>query len=312
MRQLAVFFLVAILGGCDTTNVYETPSQDAEAMKAQTFFDKYGQTELGSTKTVVANANIGERGPEQKMIDISVEDAGAVPVIVSFRVEYGAAVGIGGPLVGIIQYGTGGGETQVEFDIPSGRLPGLIAPIAQPPRYQPMTNTGSGLNVYLGGASHVSVYVRNDGFIASLQNVIGRAILVPSQTPNDCIGSPSPAKVIVHVQPAAGTGHPKLERSIWVCGGVLLQPESVITPNNGVLTTVPPFAKNVRVQRTPAGLPVQLNFNNNFGYTYRTINLGPNDEGPVEFDSATDSIFFINAGAANIDIMQAVFDVTPI
>ncbi len=308
MRQpIAVFFLVATLAGCDAT-IYE----DAETMKTQTFFEKYGQTELGSTKTVVANANIGERGPEQKMIDISVDDAGSCPVIVSFRVEYGAAVGIGGPLVGIVQYGTGGGETQVEFDIPSGRHPGQMAPQGQPPRYQPMTNTGSGLNVYLGAASHVSVYVRNDGFIASIQNVIARANLVPSQTPNDYVGSPSPAKVIVHVQPAEGSGHPKVERSIWACGGVLAQPESVLPPGMAVWVTVPPFSKSVRVQRTPSGSPIQLNFHNNFGFNYRTINLGPNDEGPVEFDSATDAINFFNTGAANIDIMQAVFDVTPV
>jgi len=278
-------------------------------MKAQTFFEKYGQTELGSTKTVIANANIGERGAEQKMIDISVEDAGACPVIVSFRVEYVEGA-VGGPIVGIIQYGTGGGETQVEFDIPSARLPGQIAPITMPPRYQPMTNAGSGLNVFLGGASHVSVYARNDGNVASLQNTLGRGVL--GLTPNDYIGSTTPAKIIAHIQPAMGSGHPRLERSIWVAGGILGQPESNITPGNGVLTTVPPFAKNVRVQRVPSGGPVQLRFNNNFGFNYRSIYLGPNDEGPVEFDSATDSITFINTGAANITMMQAVFDVTPV
>lgn len=281
---------------------------EGEDMRSPTFFEQFGASELGTTKYVAANAVQGMRGAEQKMIDISVADAGACPVIVSIRTEYEQTAAIGGPVVGRVQWGVGGGQNQVEFDVPSPKLPALTAPIGQSPDFQPMNNPGGGVQIYLGGTSHVSVYVRNDGNMASLTNTITRGALGP----NDNIGSPTPVKVIVHVEPAAGTGHPRVERTIWVAGGILGQPESNLTPGNAVIATVPPFGQSVRVQRVPSGLPVHLRFINNFGFTYREVDLGPNDEGPVSFDNATVSIAFQNTGAANMTQLQAAFDVTPI
>jgi hypothetical protein len=281
-----------------------------EDMKSATFFEKYGASELGTTKYVTANAVIGMRGPEQKMIDVSVDDTGACPVVVSIRTEYEQTAAIGGPVVARVQWGVGGGQNQVEFDVPSPKLPSLTAPLGQSPDYQPMTNPGGGVQVYIGGTSHVSVYVRNDGNMASLANTLGQAALPAA--PNDYIGSPTPVKVIVHIEPAMGTGHPSVERTIWVAGGITGQITSAITPGNAIVATVPPFGQSVRVQRTPSGLPVHLRFINNFGVTYREIDLGPNDEGPVSFDASTVSIAFQNTGAANITQLQAAFDVTPI
>lgn len=275
-----------------------------------TFFDKYGQTELGTTKIVQAAQNTGERGSEQKMIDVSVDDKGACPVIISARVEYvNNPAAIGGPIVGRVQWGTGGAYNEMEFDIPSARLPDALAPLTVPPIYQPMNNTGNGVQVYLGAAAHVSVYVRNDGQIASLANVLGNAAL--GLPPSDRVGSPTPAKILLHIAPGSGSGQVRTERTIWVAGGVLPDPLDVMTPLLAIKVSIPPFARRVRIQREPIGNPVALVFQNNFFSSYRTVNLGPNDEGPVDIDAASDSINIQNTGAVNITQLQAIFDVTP-
>lgn len=277
------------------------------------FFQKFSATDLGTTKTVISGFGVaglglvGTRGQQQKMIDVSVEDAGACPIIVSARVEYqndvAGAPQIGGPIVGIVQWGIGGGENQVEFDIPSGRLPTELAPLIAGvgnPDFEPMTNTGNGAQIYLGAASHVSVYVRHDGYVSPLFNPGG-----------DYVGSPTPAKVIVHIQPATGSGHPPAERTIYVAGGVNNLAADAIPALGGQNISVPPFARSVRVQRIPFGLPVQLNFRNNFNWQYRVVDLGPNDEGPVRIDAATDRIFLVNSGAAPLTHCQCVFDIAP-
>lgn len=276
-----------------------------------TFFDKFGATELGTTKIVQPAQNIGERGELQKMIDVSVADEGACPVVVSARVEYvNDPISIGGPIVGVAQWGTGGAYNEIEFDIPSARLPEQLAPVTQPARYQPMTNIGNGVQLYLGGASHVSVYARNDGQIASLANVIANGGLVPPLPPSDRIGNPTAAKILMHIQPAQGSGQVRTERTIWVAGGVGADPLSAMAPLLTILTSIPPHARKVRIQRTPIGNPVALIFQNNFLAIYRTINLGPNDEGPIDIDSASNSLSIQNTGAAAITQLQAVFDVT--
>lgn len=277
----------------------------------RTFFEKCGATDLGTTKVIqsgIAGGGLGTRGQAQKMIDVSVEDAGACPVIVSARVEYqndaAGANQIGGPIVGLVQWGIGGGENQLEFDIPSGRLPVFLAPLQQlpagTPENEPMTNIGNGVQVYLGGASHVSVYVRHDGYMSPL--------IFPG---GDYIGSPTPAKVIVHIQPATGSGHSPVERTIWCAGGANALAGDNLLVGAFVTVSVPPFAKAVRVQRMAPGTPVSLRFRNNFNLTYRQVELGPNDFGPVPIDSATDTIVLVNTAAVDMTALQCVFDVTP-
>lgn len=288
----------------------------------RTFFEKFGASELGTTKTVnsgLVSGVLGTRGQQQKMIDVSVEDAGACPVIVSARVEYqndaGGVSQIGGPIVGIVQWGVGGGENQVEFDIPSARLAGFVAPIGAGPGFQPMNQLGNGAQIYLGAASHVSVYVRHDGYMSSLANTLNNNAL--GLGPTDYIGSPVPAKVIVHLQPATGSGQPPVERTVVVAGGMLDNPPAApvvtdyLTPGNAIGVSIPPFGRCLRVQRIPFGTPIHLRFTNNFGVTIREYDLGPNDEGPVRIDAASDMVFVQNTGAANIIKLQCVFDVPP-
>jgi hypothetical protein len=205
------------------------------------------------------------------------------------------APNVGSPLVGILQWGVGGGQNQVEFDIPNPKLVQLLYPTAFP-QSQPMSNTGMGVQVGVS-ASHISFYARNDSNLAPLASAgantsIGNNIL--------------PAKIIVFVSPGEIDSDARLERTIYIAEGI-----APLAAGAYVTMSVPPFAKKLRIQRAPAGTPVGLTFSNNVGNPYRNVDLGPNDEGDIPLDPNCQTIVVINTAAVAIPRLQAVFDVKP-
>lgn len=285
-----------------------------------TFFDKYTAPELGTTKTVdpalLPNpagpppfvVNPGVRGTPVKMLDVSCEDKWATDVTISIRTEYEldpntGNPAVGSPIVGTLQWGIGGGENQIEFDIPSARVPDQMAPAGIFPR-APMVANGNGLQIYLAGTSHVSLTVRNDGSMTALTNP---ASTVP-------IGFVARAKVIAFISPG-GSGNRPLDRCIVLAiTSDPLVPIAAV-PGTFVEVTVPPFAKFVRFERTnAAGLvePLLLQFwDRSLGNIIRTATLGANEEGPIPLSPQTQQIRVFNQGAANMTRLTAVFDVTP-
>jgi hypothetical protein len=281
---------------------------DMQGEKTMNFFDKYSATDLGSTKIVTANAVVGLRGEMQKMLDISVDDDGACSVDISIRAEYSVTVDtgiqtVGGPLVGLLQWGVGGGSNQVEFDIPTARLPASLAPnalaalgtgaVVNAPTY----DLGRGVKIRLGSASHVSLTVRSDGNMSPLNNPGG-----------DFIGNNAAAKIIAFAGPSDMAANTPLERSLVAAGGNAGSP---LAPLGVVFVTIPPFAKSVRFERTPAASPMLVTFFTNNGVAHRNLNVAVNDEGPFPLAAASDHFSIINQGAANIDWITCVFDVTP-
>jgi hypothetical protein len=205
------------------------------------------------------------------------------------------APNVGSPLVGILQWGVGGGQNQIEFDIPNPKLVQLLYP-TNFPQSQPMTNTGMGVQIAVS-ASHISLYGRNDSNIAPLAD----------PTATDYVGNfIRPAKVIAFVSPGDIGSQGRLERTIYVAESI-----SSLAGGAFVVISVPPFAQSLRIQRAPAGTPIGLSFSNNVGNPYRNVDLGPNDEGPIPLDPNCQTITLVNAGAIAIPRLQAVFDVRP-
>ena len=204
------------------------------------------------------------------------------------------AANIGSPLVAILQWGIGGGQNQVEFDVPPPKVVGLLTPTAVPTS-QPVTNTGNGVQVAIG-ASHISLYVRND---AALSPLISPGV---SQIGN----SLTPAKIIAFISPGQMNDGTRLERTIFIAESI-----SSFAVAATVTLTVPPFARSIRVQRAPAGTPLAVVFQNNVGNPYRNVDLGPNDEGPIPIDPVCENIVITNTGAVALPRLQAVFDVKP-
>lgn len=290
-------------------------------MKNGNFFQKYADSpsELGTTKFcgpgLTPNpapppappflVNPGTRGQNLKMIDVSCDDEFAMPVTVSVRAEYSTdpingGDAVGGPLVGTLQWGVGGGYNELEFDVPVARAPNQLAP-AGDSLHSPMTQLGSGVTIFLAGASHVSLYVRNDASLCPLTNPT-------SPLPTHVIGFAASAKILAFIAPG-GTGNRPLERSIVCSTG--FDPLAV---NASVLVTIPPFAKSMRVSRNNGTLvtqPLRLNFIGPGSNGLSVVNLGANDEGQVPVCAQAVTVEITNIGADVVNYMQAIFDVTP-
>lgn len=266
-----------------------------------TFFEKCAPAELGSTKYVGAGAVAGTRGNNQKMIDVSCDDAFATDVTVSVRTEEASdpATGLpatGGPIVATLQWGVGGSYNELEFDVPPARMTGNIAPAGDFPR-APMALNGGGVQVYLAGASHVSLYVRND---SSQSPLVSPGV--------GTIGFTANAKVHAFVGPG-GSQNSKVERQI-----ILSTFAQRLAPGASVAVTVPPFAKSVRFERSfNSGLvePLQLDFFNSLGQIFRRNGAPTNGEGPFDISAQTIWILVTNIGASDMQWCSAVFDVTP-
>lgn len=283
------------------------------------FFDhfKNKQSELGTTKLVQSSPVVGERGPWVKMLNVSVPDEDAALITVSFRSEYDTdpATGlpaIGQPLVGSIQWGVGGAESQVEFDIPAPKNPQGFTPIGFP-QNAPMINIGGSRSVSIY-CSHVSVYARHDGNMSPLVNPPQQAALIPPQAPNDRIGAAgNPAKILAFIGPGVGPMS-IVERTIYAVGGNTLPAlaTSQLAPGVSVLVSVPPFTHAVRFQRGDPNLfPLDvLAFSSNAA-THRTFSVPINSEAWYPIDAATVALEVFNRGAVNLNRLQLVFDVTP-
>jgi len=206
---------------------------------------------------------------------------------------------LGSPVVGILQWGVGGGHAELEFDIPAPRWPLLNSPFGLPDN-QPMQNTGNGVSVAIT-ASHVSLYARHDGWLFTLERYPGA----------DYIGNLSPVKVICHVGPGSVNQAPTF-RTIYVAGGQTAGPISNLAPGAIVIVNVPPFARKVWIQRIPAATPVNVQFRKNDGSTYyHEVGLSVNSEGPITIEGMSEGFSVQNIGATDIRFLQAVFEVTP-
>lgn len=270
-------------------------------MENGTFFEKCAPNELGTTKYVGAGTVAGSRGLDQKMIDVSCDDEFASDVTVSVRSE-GAndpATGnpaTGGPIIATLQWGVGGSYNELEFDVPPARIPGNIAPAGDFPR-APMMLQGGGVQVYLAGASHVSLYVRND---SSQSPLISPGV--------GTIGFTAAAKIHAFVGPG-GSQSSRVTREI-----VLSTFAQHIPVGGSVAVTVPPFARSVTFQRiNNSGLvePLQLDFFNGLGQIFRRTGAPTNGEGPFDISPQTVWMLVTNLGASDVQWCSANFDVTP-
>ncbi len=283
------------------------------------FLEKFGAIDksmLGTTKQLTASTVIGDRGDWQKMIDIATEDGDSLPITVSLRSEYFIDLatglpGIGQPLVGLAIWGTGGAQNQVEFDIPCSRLSAGNVPVGVPSA-APMTNIGSGVQFEING-SGLSLYARHDGNIAPIINSVHRTAL--GLPPNDWVGIPgNPAKLLSFVSPGQSM-NTKLQRTIYVAGGNTFPglAASALAPGEFVDVSVPPFAKAVRFQRgDPSTEPLNIACFSNNAAAHRFFNVPVNVEDWFLLDGQTITIEITNTGAAAINRLQAVFDVTPL
>lgn len=274
-----------------------------------------GVTVQGVTGNTAANGSftITITGPTTFQLDGSAGNGaflagGSVAALVGSSPNTNPIALLGGPLVGRVEWGVGGGFNAVEFDIGDPIIPPLLQPIGLP-KSQPFNDIGNGVMLCVQGSA-VRVYVRNDGNLAPM-NSAGQA-----GVPNNRIGSVTPAKLIAFVGPGPSRGGPPLRRTIYaVCTPGGENPPTLL-PADFVAITIPMFAVRVRIFRsstlTPQASSLQILTRNNFGRTMRQVPLATNDERAIELFKSEREILVTNTGGFALNTLIASFDVDPI
>lgn len=268
---------------------------------------RFKATELGNTTLVPPNAVASSRGDPRKILNVIAPDQFAQPVTINLRVEYsivevlpGGAVPanlgadqIGFPIVALVKWGTGGAYQQIEFDVPPAIRADVNAPLATPGA-RPVTDLGSGVNITLSGAAF-EVQVRNDG---SLSHLVAPTVVAP-------IGSPTPAKVMATLGPAAPGGNAPVRRVIYVAGD-----GQNLAAGIGVLVPIPPLAKRVRFMRIPIDTtPLTVEMLDPTAVVILSVPVPVNSDGPLELHPNVRILRVINNGAVPITSLQVVYDV---
>lgn len=171
---------------------------------------------------------------------------------------------MGGPIIGIVEFGNGSVATRVEMDVPLGRVDFTGA------------EAQDGVTAMSVPAGTLRVYARNDGnlipsTIFGQPQGIAQGVAVSNNIANYAVtaGDPSIARstlVKAHTayftRPAATRGP---SRTVWVYVGngvVVGAPVPFITAGVDVFgaMTIPPFSKKVRIIRIPEAADLTLSF----------------------------------------------------
>jgi hypothetical protein len=67
----------------------------------------------------------------------------------------------------------------------------------------------------------------------------------------------------------------------------------------------------MRFERIPSATPLLITFFTNNAVAHREINVGVGFEGPVPLAAASDNFSITNQGAANVNWITVIFNVTP-
>lgn len=177
--------------------------------------------------------------------------------------------GLPGPITGVIQFGNGGRDTRIEFDVPIGPFAGSLSQATEAIEPQ------DGGVIVTVPSGVLRVYARYDnlllspvlGFNQPLHQIAGVAAMGPGgPRPNGGGAPPTPAEpLLVKAMAAYFTRHySKAYKTDYLYVPVPLVPVSIVV---GVPATstfrffcLPAFAQNVKVLRLPltSALEVQL------------------------------------------------------
>lgn len=171
------------------------------------------------------------------------------------------ASGIGGPIVGIVEFGNGNVFTRVEVDVPMGRL--FINP-----DFSVSRTSEDGGTVLSVPAGTLRVYARNDANlipsnIAGVNSGVSFGGAIPDSAP--IAFGPRPTFVQAHVDYYTRTSIRGPTRTVYVY--VSPGAAQVLAAGSAVFE-IPPFARAVRILRTPmAGDPTITFFTPEAGLT---------------------------------------------
>lgn len=258
---------------------------------------------------VDGTSGVNKLGNPVRLLNIEGSDADGESIIVTIQQEVAllepTAMPVPGPLIGIVEFGSGSGFARIEFDIPSpvgGPAPNFAVNAAQstaPSVFIPQKNNQVTLVL---PASSIRVFARNDaqtGFFIDFNGTTVNNVQTSRNTPGT---------VRVH----AAYGHAnmvreRVRRQYFIAGGgATLQPPPA--PDNSIIIGIPAYAKRVFFPRNPADLPLSVAILDYYGGAYSIIDLPGDDLSPIELPPHTSALNLINQNAQAFNTLAAVFE----
>lgn len=299
--KIRVWLLGFFLQGCGDEMGYTIPINDAEPLEGRP------ETIIGNSIENLAPAPVFPGyGPDFKLLYLpdpnSQRGQGMVLYIESRPILRDGLFFNGGPIVGRLRIGSGGGGAEFEFDIQSPRrftisgVDGLTS-LDGPASYR------YGITAVPLRAAFFQLDIRNDGRMRTAH---------PSGAPgNQLGGNPNDLdfpveNVAVSAWIAYGqkTNFPKIVRSIWVSNGVASQ----LGVGVSITIVVPSGSRKVRIPRNPGeAIEVAQVINLGTDLSIQAIAAGDMDTA-VDINPNAVGIRIRNNGAVAITHMIAEFE----
>jgi len=285
--------------------------------------DQLEATNLGNEFDInpapLGNKGLSAFGNPQRVLNIEGQDKHSRLITVTLQQErtitnlFGSTpfggffqpVVIAGPLVGLVEFGAGGGRANAEFDIPTPTFgPGGIFNAAPSDQvFTPSSLLSNAIMLTLP-ASSIRVFVRNDSRVFPTNDPLG---LVATSVP---IGASSdPAKIRVHAAYGNGPVTSRLQRTY-----VLINSETFVL--TAAACGIPPFARRVRFYRSDLTIPLDVSIRSQglsaslAGLTRlrSTYTIPAGVDGSLEL-MPQDTSISVTPAAPGVTFLAAVFDV---
>lgn len=262
-------------------------------------------TQLGSRKTLkpaiglpnMLNSQL--HAQEEKAVDIAFADGIARAVtctLVNRSIPNPATTQAinTGPIVGVVEWGTGGGFSRIEFNLP------LAYTWSQNGDIVPGTGSIEGTNSALltVSASAIRIMARNESRLPPIYNPSGAGSIGPSST-----------TLNGEFEGFIGQGtSDKQCGSLERCLVVVSSNSDALAPTGAVNFGIPRFAKAVRFFRTPIGTQLGVNLAGSFvGSQMGEFQINPGSVGFIEIPPMHDVIQIVNRSSQNIASLYAAF-----
>lgn len=269
---------------------------------------------LGSLFEVPASTEdalgLNRFGQPVRLLNIEGQDADSETITITLQNEAvflaPSPIPVPGPVIGIVEFGTGSGYARVEFDIPSavgGPAPNIPAGVlSNDGIFIPQKNNSITLVL---PASSIRVFARNDAQTGILLDFNG-GIKV-----NDRLESRNtPAQVRVHAAYGrANMVRDRVYREYMIAGNASIPLAASPGPGNTITIGVPSFAKRVSFPRFPLSTSTLSILMGSYYSTENGLILIPvNDYSFLDLPPHTAYLNVINNGAVPITSLSALFE----
>ncbi len=284
---------------------YDGLLSDQEALNLGTLFNVPGAQE--------GNSGLLKFGQPVRLINIEGEDADSETIEITLQQEVVVLrptnVPVPGPVIGIVEFGTGSGFAKIEFDIPSpvGAPASNLetGPLSDDRIFIPQKSNAVTLIL---PASSIRVFARNDALTGFLLDFNGTTL-------GTAVSRRIPAQVRVHVAYGkANMIRERVYRQLFIAGG---SGGAITMPAGGAGSSItiglPAYAKRVAFPRAPIDQTVQVRFLDYYSTLSAgtgTIDIPPDNYDFIDIPPHTAAIFIANPGTnpAAFTDLSAIFE----